>query len=253
MRALPPVDAAVGVVRGLLVEHARRMTEQWASVMWPCASESTWLTPASPRGARRRRSSSTGRVTVDGAVVTDPARGVSGDGGDRGRRRVVRGPGTRVVYALHKPAGVVSTAADTHGRPTVVDLVPTGQRLYPVGRLDADSTGLILLTNDGDLAYALTHPRFEVPRTYRARVEGPPERARAARAARGHRARGRPHRAGPRAPARPARARADDPRGPQAPGAADVRGGRAPRGGRCGASPSARCAWATWPPGATAG
>jgi 23S rRNA pseudouridine2605 synthase len=90
----------------------------------------------------------------------------------------VRAPGARVVYALHKPAGVVSTARDTHGRRTVVDLVPSGQRLYPVGRLDAETTGLILLTNDGDLAHALTHPRFEVPRTYRARVEGRPgERA----------------------------------------------------------------------------
>jgi 23S rRNA pseudouridine2605 synthase len=119
-----------------------------------------------------------GRVTVDGAVVTDPARGVTGDEAIAVDGELVRGPGTRVVYALHKPAGVVSTAADTHGRRTVVDLVPTGQRLYPVGRLDADSTGLILLTNDGDLAYALTHPRFEVPRTYRARVEGrPSERA----------------------------------------------------------------------------
>jgi 23S rRNA pseudouridine2605 synthase len=120
-----------------------------------------------------------GRVTVDGAVVTDPARGVTGEEAIAVDGELVRGPGTRVVYALHKPAGVVSTAADTHGRPTVVDLVPTGQRLYPVGRLDADSTGLILLTNDGDLAYALTHPRFEVPRTYRARVDGgrPSERA----------------------------------------------------------------------------
>jgi len=113
-----------------------------------------------------------GRVTVDGAVVTDPARGVTGEEAIAVDGELVRGPGTRVVYALHKPAGVVSTAADTHGRPTVVDLVPTGQRLYPVGRLDADSTGLILLTNDGDLAYALTHPSFEVPRTYRARIEG---------------------------------------------------------------------------------
>jgi 23S rRNA pseudouridine2605 synthase len=112
-------------------------------------------------------------------VVTDPARGVTGEEAIAVDGELVRGPGTRVVYALHKPAGVVSTAADTHGRPTVVDLVPTGQRLYPVGRLDADSTGLILLTNDGDLAYALTHPRFEVPRTYRARVDGgrPNERA----------------------------------------------------------------------------
>ena len=119
-----------------------------------------------------------GRVTVDGAVITDPARDVSGEEAIAVDGELVRGPGARVVYALHKPAGVVSTAADTHGRPTVVDLVPTGQRLYPVGRLDADSTGLILLTNDGDLAYALTHPRFEVQRTYRARVNGrPSERA----------------------------------------------------------------------------
>ena len=119
-----------------------------------------------------------GRVTVDGAVITDPARDVTGEEAIAVDGELVRGPGARVVYALHKPAGVVSTAADTHGRPTVVDLVPTGQRLYPVGRLDADSTGLILLTNDGDLAYALTHPRFEVPRTYRARVNGrPSERA----------------------------------------------------------------------------
>jgi 23S rRNA pseudouridine2605 synthase len=74
---------------------------------------------------------------------------------------------------VHKPAGVVSTARDTHGRPTIVDLVdPAGARLYPVGRLDADTTGLILVTNDGDLANALTHPSFEVPKTYRARVAG---------------------------------------------------------------------------------
>jgi 23S rRNA pseudouridine2605 synthase len=117
-------------------------------------------------------------VTVDGAVITDPARDVTGEEAIAVDGELVRGPGARVVYALHKPAGVVSTAADTHGRPTVVDLVPTGQRLYPVGRLDAESTGLILLTNDGDLAYTLTHPRFEVPRTYRARVDGrPSERA----------------------------------------------------------------------------
>jgi 23S rRNA pseudouridine2605 synthase len=118
------------------------------------------------------------RVTVDGTVVTDPARDVTGDEAIAVDGEAVRAAGARVVYALHKPAGVVSTARDTHGRRTVVDLVPSGQRLYPVGRLDADTTGLILLTNDGDLAYALTHPSFEVPRTYRARVEGRPhERA----------------------------------------------------------------------------
>jgi 23S rRNA pseudouridine2605 synthase len=119
-----------------------------------------------------------GRVSVDGSVITDPARDVSGQEAIAVDGEAVRAPGARVVYALNKPPGVVSTAADTHGRRTVVDLVPSGQRLYPVGRLDADSTGLILLTNDGDLAYALTHPRFEVPRTYRARVDGrPSERA----------------------------------------------------------------------------
>jgi 23S rRNA pseudouridine2605 synthase len=119
-----------------------------------------------------------GRVTVDGEVIRDPARDVTGDEAIAVDGEAVRAPGARVVYALHKPAGVVSTAHDTHGRRTVVDMVPSAQRLYPVGRLDADTTGLILLTNDGDLAHALTHPRFEVPRTYRARVEGRPgERA----------------------------------------------------------------------------
>ena len=112
------------------------------------------------------------RVTVDGVVVTDPARNVSGEEAIAVDGEAVRGPGARVVYAVHKPAGVVSTAHDTHGRRTVVDLVASAHRLYPVGRLDADTTGLILLTNDGELAHALTHPSFEVPKTYRARVEG---------------------------------------------------------------------------------
>jgi 23S rRNA pseudouridine2605 synthase len=75
---------------------------------------------------------------------------------------------------LNKPAGVVSTVSDTHGRPTVVELVRSERRLYPVGRLDADTTGLILLTNDGELANRLTHPRYEVDKTYRARVRPAP-------------------------------------------------------------------------------
>ena len=116
-----------------------------------------------------------GRVTVDGAVVKDPARDVTGEEAIAVDGEVVRAAGARVVFAVNKPAGVVSTARDTHGRRTVVDLVRSAERLYPVGRLDADTTGLILLTNDGDLAYALTHPSFEVPRTYRARVEGRPD------------------------------------------------------------------------------
>jgi 23S rRNA pseudouridine2605 synthase len=114
-----------------------------------------------------------GRVTVGGETVMDPARDVD-DGSDvRVDEKPVRGAEERVVYAIHKPAGVVSTAKDTHGRPTVVDMLPkAGVRLYPVGRLDADSTGLLLLTNDGDLADRLTHPRNEVPKTYRVHVRG---------------------------------------------------------------------------------
>ena len=77
-------------------------------------------------------------------------------------------PEPREVHALNKPAGVVSTASDTHGRPIVTDLVESERRLYPVGRLDADTTGLILLTNDGELAELLTHPRHGVTKTYRA-------------------------------------------------------------------------------------
>jgi 23S rRNA pseudouridine2605 synthase len=114
-----------------------------------------------------------GRISVGGRIVLDPALDVGEDSDVRYDGERVRGAEQRVVYALHKPAGVVSTAADTHGRRTVIELVPQGRRLYPVGRLDVDSTGLILLTNDGDLANRLTHPRFEVPKTYRATVKGP--------------------------------------------------------------------------------
>jgi len=127
-----------------------------------------------------------GRVSVDGATITDPARDVTGaetvavDG-----EALSRATPRRVVYAVHKPPGVVSTAHDPQGRPTVVDLVPEAHtRLYPVGRLDADSTGLILLTNDGELANHLTHPRYEVPKTYRARVGNAPVPDRALRALR---------------------------------------------------------------------
>jgi len=140
-------------------------------------------------GVASRRAAETmiaaGRVTVDGETVTDPARGVTGTEAITVDGAAVGGPPRRVVYAVHKPAGVVSTAHDTHGRPTVVELVPeAGTRLYPVGRLDADSTGLILLTNDGDLANHLMHPRYEVPRTYRAKVANGPVEDRAVRALR---------------------------------------------------------------------
>jgi len=118
-----------------------------------------------------------GRVSVGQEVVTDPARDVDGslhvavDG-----RAIHVSKGQWAVYAVHKPRGVVSTAHDPQGRPTIVSMVPSSRRLYPVGRLDVDSTGLILLTDDGDLAHRLTHPSFEVPRTYHAKVRRPPIR-----------------------------------------------------------------------------
>jgi 23S rRNA pseudouridine2605 synthase len=79
-----------------------------------------------------------------------------------------------VHYLLNKPVGVVSTAEDTHDRPTVVDLVPTEPRVFPVGRLDMDSEGLLILTNDGALTHRLTHPSFGVPKEYLVEVEGEP-------------------------------------------------------------------------------
>lgn len=140
-------------------------------------------------GVASRRASEeiirSGRVRVGGEPVLDPARDVGpGDEITLDGARVGADPVRRVVYAVNKPAGVVSTASDPQRRPTVVDLVGGHLRLFPVGRLDADTTGLILLTNDGELAYRLTHPSFEVDRTYRAVVARPPVRERALRALR---------------------------------------------------------------------
>jgi 23S rRNA pseudouridine2605 synthase len=110
-----------------------------------------------------------GRVTVDGATVTDPAKDV----GDHNQITVdderVKQVQT-VVYAVNKPLGVISTANDPEGRKTVVDLIGNDKRLYPVGRLDANSTGLMLVTNDGELANKLSHPRYGVAKKYRVRV-----------------------------------------------------------------------------------
>ena len=114
-----------------------------------------------------------GRITVGGEVVTDPARDV----GDEDDVRVDGSPVAaepREVWAVNKPAGVVSTAKEPGDRPAVVSLVRTEARLYPVGRLDADATGLLLLTNDGELANRLTHPRYEVTKAYRVELRRPP-------------------------------------------------------------------------------
>lgn len=125
-----------------------------------------------------------GRVTVDGEVVTDPARDV----GESDEVRVDGEPvgaEPREVWAVNKPAGVVSTAREPGRRPAVVELVDSPVRLYPVGRLDADSTGLLLLTNDGGLANRLTHPRYGVAKAYRAELRRPPSDADLRRLARG--------------------------------------------------------------------
>jgi len=84
-------------------------------------------------------------------------------------------PEQLVYYALYKPIGVISTASDPHGRPTVTDLVPDSPRLYPVGRLDLHSEGLVLLTNDGELAHQLMHPSFEHKKEYEVIVRWQPD------------------------------------------------------------------------------
>jgi len=113
-----------------------------------------------------------GLVTVGGEVVTDPARDVEAGDDVRVNGKPVAAE-RREVWAVNKPAGVVSTAREPGSRSAVVELVDTDARLYPVGRLDADTTGLLLLTNDGALADRLTHPRYEVPKTYRVRLGKP--------------------------------------------------------------------------------
>jgi pseudouridine synthase len=118
-----------------------------------------------------------GRVTVNGLVVRElgsKADAAADDIRVDGRR--IRRPERHRYILLNKPRGYVTTRADPQKRPTVIDLL-TGVReyVYPVGRLDFDSEGLLLLTNDGDLAARLTHPRHGVPRTYEARVLGVPD------------------------------------------------------------------------------
>jgi 23S rRNA pseudouridine2605 synthase len=125
-----------------------------------------------------------GRVTVGGVQVTDPAHDVDPEALVEIDGDSTQIDATRVVYALNKPAGVVSTASDPQRRTTVVSLIRSDTRLYPIGRLDIDATGLILLTNDGALAHRLTHPSFEVEKTYRVLVAKPPVRDHTIRALR---------------------------------------------------------------------
>lgn len=118
----------------------------------------------------------TGRVTVDGEVVTDPARSVDPTTHDiRLDSEKLRPPRFR-YFLLNKPKGFLCTNSDPQGRPRAVDLIPVkDQRLFTVGRLDESTEGMLLVTNDGDLAQKLAHPRFEVIRKYRCHVAGVPE------------------------------------------------------------------------------
>ena len=116
-----------------------------------------------------------GRVTVNGQLATLGDKVGASDRIELDGVPILRDPDL-VHYLLHKPREVVSTANDPHGRPTVVDLVPSESREFPVGRLDTDSEGLIVLTNDGDLTHRLTHPSFGVAKEYLAHVEGLPTR-----------------------------------------------------------------------------
>lgn len=117
-----------------------------------------------------------GRVTVNGEVAVLGRRVHPDDVAIALDGVVVSVSPTHVHYLLNKPVGVVCTADDPQGRPTVVDLVPDETRVYPVGRLDMDTEGLLLMTNDGDLTFRLTHPSFGVDKEYLAHVEGQPGR-----------------------------------------------------------------------------
>lgn len=126
-------------------------------------------------GSRRKMEEeiSKGRVKVNGSVVTamgtqvDPQK-------DRVeyKGRLVQPEEEKAYILLHKPVGTVTTVKDEKNRKTVVDLIQTNHRLYPVGRLDYMTSGLLILTNDGDFTYAMTHPKHEIPKTYHALVKG---------------------------------------------------------------------------------
>jgi 23S rRNA pseudouridine2605 synthase len=163
--AEPPLweqwEAARVARRATEPEHAERLQKVLAARGW---------------GSRRvcEELIAAGRVTVNGEAAVlgrrvDPEVDVvEVDGAPVGTKADL------VHYLLNKPPGVVTTARDTHGRPTVVDLVPATPRVYPVGRLDVDTEGLLLLTNDGELAHRVTHPRHGIEKEYLATVAGGP-------------------------------------------------------------------------------
>lgn len=113
-----------------------------------------------------------GTTMVNGELVLDPAMAVTEKDEIIFDGQKVMPIHERIIYMLNKPKNVITTVKDTHGRRTVMEYVPSGVRLVPVGRLDKDTTGLILLTNDGDLLQFLTHPKNRIPREYTAEIDG---------------------------------------------------------------------------------
>ena len=117
-----------------------------------------------------------GVVKVNGEVELNPARRVIlGKDQVTFRDRPLTPTDQIHYYLFHKPKGVITTTRDPFGRPIVVDFIPDEIRIYPVGRLDFDTTGALLLTNDGDMAYRLTHPKFEIPKIYQVLIRGNPD------------------------------------------------------------------------------
>ncbi len=109
---------------------------------------------------------------VNGKLILDPAFSVTEDDEVVFDNQRIRLKSDTIVLMLNKPKNTITTVKDTHGRRTVLDLIPTQERLFPIGRLDKDTTGLILLTNDGELANYLMHPKNRIPRIYRVEIEG---------------------------------------------------------------------------------
>ena len=112
------------------------------------------------------------QVSVNGQIVTELGTKVSGNDTIEINGQMLNINHDKVYYLLNKPRGVISSASDDKGRTTVVDLIETDQRIYPIGRLDYDTTGLLILTNDGELANKLMHPSNKIPKTYLAKIAG---------------------------------------------------------------------------------
>ena len=113
-----------------------------------------------------------GRISINGEKETNPFRILSKKDSIDFDGRPILPPNNQTTLVLNKPSGIITTAKDTHSRKTVLDIIPKiNRRLFPVGRLDKETTGILLLTDDGDLAYCLTHPKFAIEKTYEAEVD----------------------------------------------------------------------------------